>query len=115
MVIWLFENQHFANAWIPFDRKNQKRLEYIYRHNQALIDRIKHNKESEIRVEEEEEDDSIYKDILLDNNFLSISLVDSHFEQPIIIYPTLMFASLPDREMLLVRIEKTLDYEKINL
>jgi hypothetical protein len=40
MVIWFFENNQFANAWIPFDRINQKKLEYVYRHHEELVNCI---------------------------------------------------------------------------
>lgn len=40
MVTWFFENSQFTDAWIPFDRSNQKKLEYVYRHHEELINWI---------------------------------------------------------------------------
>lgn len=42
MAIWLFENRRFTeDAWVPFDRDNQKKLEFIYRHYDTLIQLLK--------------------------------------------------------------------------
>lgn len=101
MVTWLFENHQFTNAWIPFDRVNQKKLEYVYRH----YEEIENKKDSQIQVDLEEEDPSIHSLIEYKNNCIYVVLKDTHFEQPITLYPILLLGSLPDRDILIIRAE----------
>lgn len=112
MVIWLFENNQFTNAWIPFDRSNQKKLEYAYRHHEEIIQLLNQKKNDSIPpltiasfIDLDEEDDSIHSDIQYDQNCIYISLKDSHFEETITLYPTMLLGSLPDRDILIIRAE----------
>ncbi|KAI7880789.1 uncharacterized protein EV154DRAFT_606215 [Mucor mucedo] len=111
MVTWFFENNQFANAWIPFDRSNQKKLEYVYRHHELLIKHIKdssgslQDSTSIKEIDQDEEDGSIHRFIKYDYNCLYIQLSDSHFEQEITLYPAMLLGSLPDRDILIVRAE----------
>ncbi|KAL7329287.1 hypothetical protein PS15p_212312 [Mucor circinelloides] len=112
MVIWFFENNHFANAWIPFDRSNQKKLEYVYRHHEEII-RFWDQKKNDIvsplttdtLIDLDEEDDSVHPDIQYDHNCIYINLKDSHFEHAITLYPIMLLGSLPDRDILILRAE----------
>ncbi|KAI8977674.1 hypothetical protein BDF20DRAFT_876239 [Mycotypha africana] len=172
MVTWFFENNHFTNAWIPFDRKNQKKLEYVYRHHEEFIKHMK-DKETEVSeslqqqdttiascnatatspttvtsstnaqtgtaitniptteinfvnnhrkaptmptipkpvtikdIDSDEEDSSVHSSIQYGHNCLYIKLIDSHFEQPITLYPALLLGSLPERDFLIIRAEMT--------
>jgi hypothetical protein len=104
MVTWFFENSQFSNAWIPFDRINQRKLEYVYRHYEELVNYIQQNKTDIIKdIDPEEEDASVHHFLQYDQQFIYIHLKDSHFEHPITIYPSLLLASLPDKDMLIVR------------
>ncbi|CAO3626515.1 unnamed protein product [Mucor hiemalis] len=145
MVTWFFENSQFADAWIPFDRNNQKKLEYVYRHHEELINwilqqqqqpplpeertlaplkeqdsniqpthhsshcsldgKLKNELQQEVikDIDLEEEDASIQQYIKYDHNCIYIHLNDSHFEQEITLYPTMLLGSLPDRDILIVR------------
>jgi hypothetical protein len=106
MVTWFFENNQFTDAWIPFDRKNQKKLEYVYRHHEEILNSL--NKKTTLQVKNidlDEEDASIHSDIQYDHNCIYISLMDSHFEQAITLYPVMLLGSLPDRDILIVRAE----------
>lgn len=57
MVTWFFENNQFANAWIPFDRNNQKKLEYVYRHHEELINYML-QQEQQLEVEQQQQQDN---------------------------------------------------------
>ncbi|KAG2231274.1 hypothetical protein BDF21DRAFT_466125 [Thamnidium elegans] len=111
MVTWFFENNQFANAWIPFDRINQKKLEYVYRHHEELIQFILSQQQHLLQdtiikdIDLDEEDDSIHEFIQYDHNCLYVRLNDSHFEQEITLYPAMLLGSLPDRDILIVRAE----------
>ena len=112
MVTWFFENNQFTNAWIPFDRSNQKKLEYVYRHQEEIIQLLNQKKNDSIPplttssfIDLDEEDDSIHSDIQYDHNCIYIILKDSHFEQTITLYPTMLLGSLPDRDILIIRAE----------
>jgi hypothetical protein len=102
MVTWFFENNQFTDAWIPFDRNNQKKLEYVYRHHEEIL-----NKKTALQftIDLDEEDASIHSDIQYDHNCIYIRLKDSHFEQDITLYPVMLLGSLPDRDILIVRAE----------
>ncbi|KAI8647418.1 hypothetical protein BD408DRAFT_408523, partial [Parasitella parasitica] len=112
MVIWFFENNHFTNAWIPFDRNNQKKLEYVYRHHEEIVQLWNQKTFDTISplttttaIDLDEEDDSIHPDIQCDCNYIYINLKDSHFDQTITLYPTMLLGSLPDRDILIIRAE----------
>lgn len=112
MVTWFFENNQFTNAWIPFDRQNQKKLEYVYRHHEQLLQYIKSNKHLSLQdstsikdIDQDEEDGSVHALIQYGYNCLYIQLADSHFEQEITLYPAMLLGSLPDRDILIVRAE----------
>jgi hypothetical protein len=114
MVTWFFENNQFANAWIPFDRSNQKKLEYVYKHHEQLIQHMQQDSSSSLQhhdctrikdIDLDEEDASIHQFIQYDYNCLYIQLIDSHFEQEITLYPAMLLGSLPDRDILIVRAE----------
>lgn len=112
MVIWFFENNHFANAWIPFDRSNQKKLEYVYRHHEQIVALWNQKQNDTISpltidtlIDLDEEDDSIHPDIQYDHSCIYINLKDSHFEHTITLYPTMLLGSLPDRDILIIRAE----------
>lgn len=115
MAIWLFENRDFNDAWIPFDRANQKKLEFIYRHHDALL---KHfattagstkciNIISKQEIDEEEEDGTAFHQIQYTDNCISITLHDSHFQEPIVLYPHMLLGCLSDRDILVARAELT--------
>lgn len=54
MVTWFFENSQFTDAWIPFDRSNQKKLEYVYRHHEELINWILQQQQQQQQLVQEE-------------------------------------------------------------
>ncbi|KAI9243926.1 hypothetical protein BDA99DRAFT_529745 [Phascolomyces articulosus] len=162
-IIWMFENQHFNDAWIPFDTINQKRLEFAYRHHDELAQHFKdpgkvivtttttsttnthtkqqpRNKISSLppppstttnnnnttsttlaktaaaflqNIDLDEEDPSAFDLIQFNHNCISIVLKDSHFNEPVTLYPHMLLASLSDRDILVARMEQdpiTLDY-----
>jgi hypothetical protein len=119
MVIWFFENNQFANAWVPFDRANQKKLEYIYRHHDDLVYQLSEEKsvsnknQVKFDIDSEEEDDSAHSLIQFEHNCIHVILRDSHFEHEITLYPAMLLGSLPDRDILIVRAER-MDH-KINI
>ena len=118
-IIWMFENQHFHDAWIPFDRQNQLRLEFAYRHHDELARHFKdvsgkavHVKPRPLRlkdVKEDEEDPSAYELIQYKHNCISIVLKDSHFHEPITLYPLMLLGSLSDRDILVTRMGGSLE------
>ncbi|KAI9360727.1 hypothetical protein BD770DRAFT_471315 [Pilaira anomala] len=114
MVTWFFENNQFTDAWIPFDRVNQKKLEYVYRHHEELMELILKQEElllqekevvNHLEIDLDEEDDSVHEFIRYDHHCLYIRLSDSHFEKEITLYPAMLLGSLPDRDILIVRAE----------
>ena len=149
-IIWMFENQNFNDAWVPFDTINQKRLEFTYRHHDELAQHFKYSsgtknvsKQSRNKIsattttamttstkpatategrissiiqssiDTDEEDPSAFDLIQFRHNCISIVLKDSHFDGPITLYPHMLLASLPDRDILVARMEQdpaTLEY-----
>lgn len=134
MAIWLFENQHFHEAWVPFDRNNQRKLEFVFIHHDSLvrhllektpleelipdnntidldeqdptaIDLVKLNKPDEGGGGGDEDGD--------DGHALSIMLKDSHFTEPITVYPHMLLGCLTDRDILVARTEHPGDIDKI--
>lgn len=113
MVIWLFENRRFSDdAWVPFDRPNQKKLEYIYRHHDELVRLLTDNdnnnnnlttKKNTIKIDDDEEDPSAFAQIQYKHNCISIVLEDSHFDEPITLYPHMLLGCLTDRDILIAR------------
>ncbi|KAI8388607.1 uncharacterized protein BYT42DRAFT_240778 [Radiomyces spectabilis] len=110
MAIWYFENSQFDNAWIPFDRGNQKKLEFIYRHHDQLL--LNNFKEAIDDIDKEEEDPTASQALQFDHNCLSITLRDSHFQDPITLYPAVLLGCLPDRDILISRAEQTTTHAK---
>lgn len=46
------------------------------------------------------EDASIHSDIQYDHNCIDIRLIDSHFDQDIILYSVMLLRSSPDRDII---------------
>ncbi|KAI7852028.1 hypothetical protein BDC45DRAFT_588552 [Circinella umbellata] len=145
-IIWMFENQNFNDAWVPFDTINQKRLEFTYRHHDELAQHFKDSlgtksvtkqprnkilvtttatiatppttggKISSIlksNIDIDEEDPSAFDLIQFKHNCISIVLKDSHFDEPITLYPHMLLASLSDKDILVARMKQdpiTLEY-----
>ncbi|KAG2225261.1 hypothetical protein INT45_001485 [Circinella minor] len=150
-IIWMFENQNFNDAWVPFDTINQKRLEFTYRHHDELAQHFKESlgtknvikqprnkisvtttaamvtspplpttttggKISSIlknNIDIDEEDPSAFDLIQFKHNCISIVLKDSHFDEPITLYPHMLLASLSDKDILVARMKQdsiTLEY-----
>lgn len=132
MAIWLFENQHFQEAWVPFDRHNQRKLEYVFIHHDILVRHLLEKKPLEellpdnntIDMDEQDPsaidlvklnkpddgDDNVHED---DGHALSIILKDSHFIEPITVYPHILLGCLSDRDILIARTEHPSDIDKI--
>ena len=132
MAIWLFENQHFHEAWVPFDRNNQRKLEYVFIHHDSLVRHLLEKTPLEElldnnSIDMDEQDPSAVDLVKLnkpdddddggsqedDGHALSIMLKDSHFTEPITIYPHMLLGCLSDRDILIARTEHPDDIDKI--
>lgn len=85
MVIWFFENVQFTDAWIPFDRANQKKLEYVYRHHEELINFLTQQQQQHQQhgIDELPIDDSLHHKAQLKDQQQQQQLKSQHNEQPI--------------------------------
>ncbi|OAD65682.1 hypothetical protein PHYBLDRAFT_72404 [Phycomyces blakesleeanus NRRL 1555(-)] len=122
MVIWFFENSQFVDAWVPFDRENQKKLEFVYRHHDELLADLCLEKDirsvtPRFEVDKDEEDESAYEDLQYTHHCISVVLRDSHFEEAITLYPAMLLGCLPSRDILIARAERMdhVSNNKINI
>ncbi|CDH50549.1 predicted protein [Lichtheimia corymbifera JMRC:FSU:9682] len=130
MAIWLFENQNFHEAWVPFDRNNQRKLEYVFIHHDSLVRHLLEKTPLEEllpdnnTIDLDEQDPSAIDLVKLnkpdegsdeddDGHALSIMLKDSHFTEPITVYPHMLLGCLTDRDILVARTEHPGDIDKI--
>ncbi|GAB5586693.1 hypothetical protein Unana1_01593 [Umbelopsis nana] len=109
--VWLFEDLNKEGGWIPFDLKTQEILEYAYQNYGELFNIIK-NRTSSSTTSSQSADSTTNLDNLLEKNNVQYELVhehikvivqDSHFDEPISLFPISFLACLHDADLLLDR------------
>jgi hypothetical protein len=111
--VWLFEDLSKEGGWIPFDLKTQEILEYAYQNYGELFNSIKKRtcSNSDLHIQSSDSHTQ-FVDNLLERNSIKYELVhehikvivqDSHFDEPISLFPISFLACLQDADLLLDR------------
>ncbi|KAG2178013.1 hypothetical protein INT43_003266 [Umbelopsis isabellina] len=98
--VWLFEDLKKEGGWIPFDLKTQEILEYAYQNYGELFNSIK-----EISTPSPESNllDKHHIKYELTHEHIKVIVNDSHFDEPVSLFPISFLACLQDADLLLDR------------
>ncbi|KAG2187073.1 hypothetical protein INT44_003301 [Umbelopsis vinacea] len=98
--VWLFEDLKKEGSWIPFDLKTQEILEYAYQNYGELFNTIKKRTLSD-------HDDNVLQrrnvQYELVHEHIKVIVQDSHFDEPVSLFPISFLACLQDADLLLDR------------
>ncbi|CAO3669080.1 unnamed protein product [Umbelopsis ramanniana] len=98
--VWLFEDLNKEGSWIPFDLKTQEILEHAYQNYGELFNTIKKRALSD-------HDDNVLQrhnvQYELVHEHIKVIVQDSHFDEPVSLFPISFLACLQDADLLLDR------------